>query len=92
MEHYIGHERIAVLIKAEDSTPKINWKSMPCILKQNNIQNYESSKQQIALMSDMSDTDTDKEIIAKTQRPKKSSTQINLNDLVTNCLSIYQLI
>lgn len=88
VEHYIGHERMRpILIKAEDSTPEINWKSMPCIFKRNNIHNYESSEQQIALMSDMSDTDTD-QIIAKTQRPNKSSTQINLNDLVPNCLSV----
>lgn len=86
---YWPRKNEAILIKAEDSTPETNWKSMPCILKRNNIPNYESSEQQISLMSDMSDTDTDQENIAKTQRPKKSTTQINLNDLVTiNCLSV----
>ncbi|XP_041983125.1 uncharacterized protein LOC121736130 [Aricia agestis] len=84
---YWPRKNEAILIKAEDSTPEINWKSMPCIVKRNNIPNYESSEQQIALMSDMSDTDTDQEIIAKTQRPNKTTTQINLNDLVNSCLS-----
>lgn len=46
---YWPRKNEAILKKAEESIPEMNWKSMPCILKRNNIPTYESAEQQIAI-------------------------------------------
>lgn len=81
---YWPKKNVISLKKNEKSAPQSDWKCLPCILKRDNILNYKTAEEEIALMSDFTDTDEKENECPR----KKPLTEYNFNNLATKCIQV----
>ncbi|XP_045781638.1 uncharacterized protein LOC123878491 isoform X2 [Maniola jurtina] len=74
------------LKKIEGSIPQHDWKPYPCIILRDNILDYKVAEQEVALMSDATDTDDGHN--KENEHPEKTKIALDLNNLVMECIQL----